>query len=113
MGNPVVPEAPVESGYSRVNLFLGKQKVPKDGHLRLPHARVRILWGRETPAGWVQDDKCGDPWLIVQNAFFWHVMVRLDPTQDEVSWPRKNPLLDARPMPSQRGAERRPWWRPW
>jgi hypothetical protein len=72
-----------ESGYARGNLFVGKYGIPKNGHISLPNAKVRVLMGVETPTGWVQDSQ-GAPWLIVQDGDFWPVMVRLDPTSDQL-----------------------------
>ena len=51
--------------YARANLFVGKYKIPLDGHIRLgSRSRVRYLRGREGPDGW-QQDEAGDLWLIV------------------------------------------------
>ena len=71
-----------ESGYAKVNLFVGKYRVPKDGHIRLPNAKVRLLLGRETPEGWVGDGT--EWWLMIEDGDFWPVMVRLSDTLDEL-----------------------------
>jgi hypothetical protein len=64
--------------YARANLFVGKYRVPTNGHIRLPEtARVRVLRGVVDQEGWSQDDG-GEPWLIVEDGDFWSVMVRLD-----------------------------------
>ena len=71
--------------YARANLFVGKYKVPRDGHVRLPATtRVRVLRGVVTSAGWMQSPN-GGLWLIVDDGDdFWPVMVRLNSLDDLV-----------------------------
>lgn len=69
--------------YARTNLFVGKYQVPKDGHIRLDHARVRILRGTVTEEGWMEDRE-GNPWLLVEDGGFWPVMIQLDLDEDEL-----------------------------
>jgi hypothetical protein len=69
--------------YARANLFVGKYKVPSDGHIRLGSgARVRYLRGREGADGWMQD-AAGPVWLIVEDGDFWPVMIRIESGRDE------------------------------
>lgn len=72
-----------DPAYAHVNVFVGKYKVPANGALALPKARVRILYGREDEVGFVTDDEHGVPWLIVQDGGFWTVMIRL--TDDDLA----------------------------
>lgn len=73
--------------YARANVYVGRYKVPRDGHIRLPEtARLRILLGVVTDEGWTEDPT-GEPWLILDDGEgFWPVMVKIG-LQDSLGLP--------------------------
>lgn len=76
---------PFVSAYARVN-FVGKYDVPPDGWIRLPNARVRVLLGKTTEAGWTSCsvESGGEPWLLVDDGDFFPVVIRLDSIRDDI-----------------------------
>lgn len=63
--------------YAPVNIFVGSYDIPRNGHIKISDAHVDLRLGYSTDMGWIEDPK-GDPWLIVEDGYFWPVMVRLD-----------------------------------
>jgi hypothetical protein len=69
-------------GYARVNLFVGAYRIPADGWLRLPGARIRYLHQIDdhefVEVG--SPGAVGPLWLIIEDEAraFWPVMARLE-----------------------------------